>query len=193
MSPSKNEQRKKLKIKLTSLNAKDRDLKSIKINSNLNRLLSKYKIDTLCIFMPTAKEPNLNINELLKQTSSIYCPKFTNKNYAYSKIKSTTELKLEKYNILEPSIYNPISNKKLKSNDTIFLVPLVGFDKFGNRIGYGNGYYDQLLENVTGIKIGICFSFQEISEIKKDPHDISLNYIITENEIVTATQPSPKD
>ena len=79
MLTSKYEERKKLKTKLLSLNSKNRESKSIKINSNLTNLLSKLKIQTLCIFIPTKHEPNINIDLLLKKYKSVYCPKFIKK------------------------------------------------------------------------------------------------------------------
>ena len=119
---SKDEQRKKLKTKLLSLNSKDRESKSIKINSNLTNLLSKHEIQTLCIFIPTKYEPNINIDLLLKKYKSVYCPKFLEKKYIYYKIHNTQELKLGNYNILEPTSNSPINN-------TLMHINLV-FDKF---------------------------------------------------------------
>lgn len=192
MLPSKDEQRKKLKTKLLSLNPKDRESRSIEINSNLTNLLSKFEIQTLCIFIPTKYEPNINIDSLLKKYKSVYCPKFIEKKYIYYKIHNTNELKLGNYNILEPTSNSPINNKSLQSNTSFFLVPLVGFDPLGNRLGHGNGYYDQLLKNVDGIKIGIGFSIQETPLINSEAHDQPLNYIITENKIINTSQSSPE-
>ncbi len=192
MLQTKDKLRKELKKKLTTLTSKDRNLNSIKINTNLNLLLTKLNIQTLCVFIPTSNEPDLNIDELLKKHDSVYCPKFIKSSYNYSKIKHISELTMGKYNILEPRQSMPLSDDYLKSKNIIFLVPLVGFDNQGNRIGYGNGYYDRLLANVTGPKIGICFSFQETPAIITDPHDKNLDYIITENKIISSTKSSPK-
>ena len=66
----------------------------------------------------------------------------------------------------------------------LFLVPGVAFDKSGNRLGYGKGYYDQLLHNTTGLKIGICFDCQVVDAIPNETHDIKMDIIVTESRII---------
>ncbi|MEN6610951.1 MAG: 5-formyltetrahydrofolate cyclo-ligase [Methanoregulaceae archaeon] len=62
------------------------------------------------------------------------------------------------------------------------LVPLVAFDRSGNRLGYGAGYYDRFLAaNPHMRKIGIAFSCQETDTIPSDPFDIRMDCIVTEN------------
>lgn len=63
------------------------------------------------------------------------------------------------------------------------LVPGIAFDKSGNRMGFGAGYYDRFLHSYDGIKIGICYDFQLFDKIPKDSHDITMNYIISEDKI----------
>jgi len=70
------------------------------------------------------------------------------------------------------------------SIDLIF-VPGVVFDKKGNRIGYGKGYYDRFLCNRNAITVGLAFSCQIVPQIQREPHDIKLHMILTEEGIVT--------
>jgi 5-formyltetrahydrofolate cyclo-ligase len=68
--------------------------------------------------------------------------------------------------------------------DTIIL-PMLGFDRHGGRIGYGAGYYDRFLErNMHLRKIGIAFACQEIEKLPVDENDIPMDCIITEEGIV---------
>jgi 5-formyltetrahydrofolate cyclo-ligase len=68
--------------------------------------------------------------------------------------------------------------------DTIIL-PMLGFDRRGGRLGYGAGYYDRFLARNPRIRrIGIAFSCQEAEEIPCDANDIHMNLIITEDGIV---------
>lgn len=60
------------------------------------------------------------------------------------------------------------------------LVPGVSFDKHGNRLGRGKGYYDRLLPNINAPKIGICFQFQIIEEIPTDKYDYPMDAVLTE-------------
>ncbi len=70
--------------------------------------------------------------------------------------------------------------------DAIF-IPLVGFDRLGNRLGMGAGFYDRSLAGLRYPKpllIGIAFSCQEVEQLPADPWDIPLDYIVTNREIV---------
>ena len=91
-------------------------------------------------------------------------------------------LYLNKYGILEPK----------KSNITfkpdIILVPIVAFDRNLNRIGYGKGYYDRALKQLSVNKkiltIGIAFSFQEASIIPTNQYDYNLDCILTNRNLI---------
>lgn len=63
----------------------------------------------------------------------------------------------------------------------LIIVPAVAFDRHGNRVGRGKGYYDRLLSNSSATKIGIGYDFQWIDEdIDSDSHDVPLDIIITD-------------
>jgi len=68
------------------------------------------------------------------------------------------------------------------------LVPLAAFDRRGHRIGYGAGYYDRAIARLSAIgpllTIGIAFSVQEIDRVPDEPHDRSLDVIVTEKETI---------
>ena len=85
-------------------------------------------------------------------------------------------LKINKYGIPEPTI------KNITHPDIIF-VPLVGFDKKLNRLGYGGGYYDRLIEKLSKkkkiIKIGLALSVQQIDKVPVNKYDQKLDYIVT--------------
>lgn len=66
----------------------------------------------------------------------------------------------------------------------VLIVPLAGFDRAGNRIGYGGGYYDRTLQLLreTGpvTAIGLAFAVQELPDIPADPFDQPLDLIVTD-------------
>lgn len=65
------------------------------------------------------------------------------------------------------------------------IIPGVGFDAKGNRLGRGKGYYDRLLPKLQAYKIGICFSFQTLEEIPTEEYDIKMDEVVTEEGIIT--------
>ncbi len=61
----------------------------------------------------------------------------------------------------------------------IIVVPGVAFDKSGNRMGRGRGFYDRLLKSTpNAVKVGVAYSFQMMEEIPMEPHDVAMNYVI---------------
>jgi 5-formyltetrahydrofolate cyclo-ligase len=67
------------------------------------------------------------------------------------------------------------------------LVPLAAFDRQGHRIGYGAGHYDFTLAHLRKAKvitaIGTAFSVQEIKAVPALPHDVALDYVLTEKKV----------
>jgi len=90
-------------------------------------------------------------------------------------------LKINKYGIPEPEAKNIVY-------PDVLLIPLVAFDKNLNRLGYGGGYYDRLIERLSKkkniIKIGLAFSVQEIDKVPINMYDQKLDYIVTNKNII---------
>ena len=61
----------------------------------------------------------------------------------------------------------------------LVLVPGMAFDLNGNRLGRGRGFYDRLLEKVSGIKCGVGHNFQLLEKIPVEPHDAKVDFILT--------------
>lgn len=84
-----------------------------------------------------------------------------------------------KYGILEPEKSFPVVSL---TDIDLWLVPGLGFDKTGNRIGRGGGIYDRLLSVASGLKVGIGYDFQIMGRVPSGPYDIKMDLIITEVE-----------
>ena len=80
-------------------------------------------------------------------------------------------------------ISEPMPEKPELSPD-LLLVPLAAFDRSGHRIGYGAGHYDRTLEALRRQKvvttIGLAFAVQEIPKVPALPHDVMLDYVLTD-------------
>jgi 5-formyltetrahydrofolate cyclo-ligase len=84
-------------------------------------------------------------------------------------------------------IMEPPPQSKVVEPD-IVLVPLAAFDRAGHRIGYGAGHYDRTLQRLrtskTIVAIGLAFAVQEIEAIPTLPHDVRLDYVLTEDRTI---------
>ena len=65
----------------------------------------------------------------------------------------------------------------------VLLVPLLAFDAGGHRLGYGGGFYDRTLALLKVPAIGIAYAGQEIASIPFEPHDRTLDMVLTEQGI----------
>ena len=94
-------------------------------------------------------------------------------------------LYVNKFGILEPN------NLGKEIIPDLIMVPLVAFDRKLNRIGYGKGYYDRSLQKINKIKkktitLGIAYSFQKCATIPTNKYDFKLNYVFTEQGIISS-------
>lgn len=62
----------------------------------------------------------------------------------------------------------------------MIVVPGVAFDRSGNRLGRGKGFYDRLLADSRATRVGVGYGFQVVDEIETEPHDIGMDIIITD-------------
>ncbi|RRQ23778.1 5-formyltetrahydrofolate cyclo-ligase [Guyparkeria sp. SCN-R1] len=76
------------------------------------------------------------------------------------------------------------------------LIPLVGFDAHGNRLGMGAGFYDRALAQRScrrPLAIGVAFGCQEVDSLPVDPWDQPLDYIVTDTGLIDARRPPVSD
>lgn len=95
-------------------------------------------------------------------------------------------LRLNRYQILEPENTATIAPEKLD----LILLPLVGFDLQGNRLGVGGGYYDRTFEfiknrvQVKPLMLGLAFEFQQVHQLPADEWDVPLCGVLTEKKLI---------
>lgn len=66
----------------------------------------------------------------------------------------------------------------------MIIVPAVAYDRQGNRIGRGRGYYDRLLSTTRALKVGVAYDFQLFDNLEPDPFDVPVDIVITESTII---------
>jgi 5-formyltetrahydrofolate cyclo-ligase len=107
-----------------------------------------------------------------------------------SEARSLHHVRIESLDVLQPSRFGIMEPECLPGNevspDSIDLViaPVLAFDRTGGRLGAGGGYYDEFFSEVRCPRAGLAYSFQEVPEVPREPHDRTLDIIITEKETI---------
>jgi 5-formyltetrahydrofolate cyclo-ligase len=86
-------------------------------------------------------------------------------------------------------IYEPASRSIIPAEEIdLVIVPGLGFDVSGHRIGYGGGFYDALFEYVDSFKLGMVIDDCLLDHLPADPHDVPVNCIVTGSRMLELHQ-----
>ena len=183
----KNSLRKSLREKRQALSSGLQIKASQKITGLVSSKLFFQRASNLAFYLPFDGEVNPTDLFLLAHSLGKKCflPQITGESLIFSQfIPDRTELKKNRYNIFEP-----VSTESVPA-DTLDLVfmPLVAFDRNGNRIGMGKGYYDHTFSEKSKwskmpLLLGIGHSFQEAT-LRPHPKDIPMDAVVTELEFI---------
>jgi 5-formyltetrahydrofolate cyclo-ligase len=117
------------------------------------------------------------IIELLRLDKKVALPVCTpEKDLRVGMIKSLEELAPGKFGLMEPKPGVPLLGP---DELDLVVVPGVAFDKQGNRLGHGAGYYDRFLTQTDAYKLGLAYEFQVVDELPVEPHDSPLDGLLT--------------
>lgn len=88
-----------------------------------------------------------------------------------------SRLELGSFHIEEPTGNDTVDVDEIE----LIVVPAVAYDRRGNRLGRGKGFYDRLLSEARATKIGVGYEFQLVDELPTEPHDVPVDYVITQS------------
>ncbi len=175
--------RKRLLTQRKALTPEDWHIKSDAICQNLAQFEWVQNAQTILVYLSDRQEPNL---------THLWTHHFPHKRWGIPRCVEKTliwhewqptqpqQLRPGAYGILEPVSTLPV----LKANAVdLILVPAVGCDRRGFRLGYGGGFYDRLLSDPAWANIptiGIVFEFAYLDQFIPDPWDYPLRAVCTE-------------
>lgn len=113
------------------------------------------------------------IEYLFRQGKRVCVPRVTSNGMIFVEIQSLEETSLNKMGILEPTATKPCSDPD------VMIVPMLAYNHKGYRLGYGKAYYDGYLRDYHGLKLGICFDFNEDEGLIEENHDVACDLILT--------------
>ena len=179
---TKAELRKKYKNLRNSLTESDADDLSLTLANQVLKLdIWTFSFYHIFLSIEEQKEVNTDyiLNILSGKDKNILISKsdFKTGDMTHFLLTDNTAIKKNKYNIPEPVDGIEILDDKI---DVVF-IPLLAFDKTGNRVGYGKGFYDRFLANCKPetIKIGLSFFEAETKITDIFESDVKLDYCVT--------------
>ena len=171
MLDSKEELRTPGLSKRDQINRAERSHKSKKISTSLIESEFFTQCDSIMVYVAFSSEvdPGLVRDHAFKTGKQIYVPD----------------------NIGVLKIGNQDVSRGNPEEIDVVVVPGIVFDEQGNRLGYGNGWYDRFSKRVRPDTkfIGISFEEQVIDLLPRDEHDLVLNALITEQRVLRFNEP----
>ena len=179
----KGELRKVYKLKRSSLT--NTEILSLEI-ANKTLEIDIWNLQNYHVFFPIEKHKEVDSKLIIQiaqgKDKNVILPKLNleSKTIDSFLLTDSTPLKTNHLGISEPFNGIQINNNQI---DLVF-VPLLVFDNFGHRVGYGGGYYDKFLSKCPrAIKVGLSY-FDPINKIEDiNSKDIKLDYCITPNKV----------
>ncbi|HVP97599.1 5-formyltetrahydrofolate cyclo-ligase [Methanoregula sp.] len=184
MSDEKTRVRAILRARKEAMAPEERREKSGYITRHLMLLVAEG--ETVMVFTSKEKEVNTKplILALFQQGNPVVVPIIQKEDVSLrlSYLKDLGALVPSTFGVPEP-IGNEIPADP--EDVDIIILPMLGFDRAGGRIGYGAGYYDRFLSKHPDLfKIGVAFGCQEMEDLPTDENDVKMDLIVTEEGIV---------
>jgi len=174
-----------LRQKRNNISPSDRATFDNSINQSIISTALLLRSPKIASYLANDGEPALDlfIKTCSAGLSHHFLPVLNKQQLKFSSYSWGDELKSNRFNIPEPLAKHTLPPRLLST----ILIPLVGFDHLGHRVGMGGGYYDRTLSFMRNplcqkkpLLIGIAYSVQKTQEIKPEPWDVPLDAIITE-------------
>jgi len=174
-----------LRKKRNEIRLADRAKFDYSINQSLLNTGLLLRSSSIATYLANDGEPALNL--FIRTCSSTRCrhylPILDRQRLKFSSYSWGDKLKNNSFNIPEPTNRHYFPANLFPT----ILIPLVGFDEQGHRLGMGGGYYDRSLSFMLNpsckkkpLLIGIAYSSQMVSKIERQTWDVPLDAIITE-------------
>ncbi len=151
-----------------------------KIVSALWQLDAYKQANTIMIYLSFSNEINTwpLLTRAFAEGKQVAVPKLLKmpKEMTAVQITSKADLKPSLWGIYEPILDTPLSPRSID----LVVVPGLAFDRLGYRLGYGGGYYDRYLPQITGLKVALCYE-EFVMDVPIMPWDQRVDRVLTES------------
>jgi len=170
--------------------AKRRELTSQQVSAQSLMLQQRFlalpefqRASVLALYAPIHHEVETACvaTEALSQGKTLLYPAVVGDDMQFRRVGALSELVPGRFGIPEPS-----GEGCDPEQADLIIVPGVAFDLSGRRIGYGKGFYDKSLHRLEGRGrlVAFCYDFQLFEGIVGEPHDVTMDLIVTERRVV---------
>jgi len=178
----KRELRKKMIAHLDQLDAATVRAHSLAVARRLAAIPAYVTAESLAVYVSFGAE--IETHDLIRQWLAagrpVCIPTFNDGGYCLAAIQDfDRDLQAGHLAILEPKLVRPVP----VTRPHVWLVPGLAFDRTGNRLGRGKGYFDALLACAPGVKIALTHDFQLLNEVPTEAHDVRMDFIVTETQV----------
>ncbi|MEL7111920.1 MAG: 5-formyltetrahydrofolate cyclo-ligase [Pseudomonadota bacterium] len=180
MSEDKQNLRTEMKVLRDELAARDPDAGETLADKFPLKLLERYG-PTVAVYLPIGSEidPRPLMSKLIGAGAKLALPCVQDDGtMVYRAYTRGDMLEKRPFGLLEPNPDVP------EVHPTLVIAPLLAFDRNGNRLGYGKGHYDRALSRLREqgrvFVCGLAFIGQEVESIPAEPHDVPLDWVMTE-------------
>ena len=156
------------------------------VHDRLMALPEMHSADAVMLFVSMADEVDTLgiIASCLGAGKAVYAPASTpaSRRMTPRRVRDATGLRPGAYGILEPPPGESCAARDLD----LILVPARGFDRQGNRLGRGAGFYDRFMAapDFHATRVGIGFACQVLDAVPCDAHDLPVQVIVTDAEVI---------
>lgn len=155
---------------------------SSKIRDNLRKIEFFRKASVIGAYYSIGSEVRTYdiMQDILNAGKDLALPKVEKTDLVFKKIVNFSDLEEGNFSVMEPKD----RCETVKKID-VAIVPAIAVTREGYRLGYGFGFYDRYLHGKRIKKITLSYSKQVIKSIPHDDHDVKVDYIVTEDEVIS--------
>ena len=187
------ENRQLIRSQRRALSGREQHDHALALSNQLSRLNTFRYSNKIAFYLANDGEidPSFIIKHAWNMGKQVFLPILSplNNQLYFAPYKPDSEMKINRFGINEP-VCRPRQWQRAHQLDVLFL-PLVAFDKKGNRLGMGGGFYDRSLAYLSSRKvfkkpqlIGLAHELQQLDNIHHEKWDIPIDQIITEKRII---------
>lgn len=173
----KRDLRKKVKALRSMLLETERMRAADEVFARLEETAAFMMADRILMYHSLPDElPTLNFLRKWRDRKKFYLPRVNGVNLDILPYDEQ-RLELGAFHIEEPTGNDTVDIDHIE----LIVVPAVAYDRKGNRLGRGKGYYDRLLAESNATKVGVGYEFQLVDEVPAEPHDVRMDIVITQS------------